>query len=92
MLYTNGIFSIKSTWNYIRHKGEPNRIYKWLWTKGSEEMDHCMSIPMSVLYYTWLGDTNTCVPKTLCSGWEQTADMIVDHTIELFQALLYGNY
>ncbi|KAH0745167.1 hypothetical protein KY285_006824 [Solanum tuberosum] len=34
MLETKGIFSVKSAWNYIRQKEEPNRIYKRIWIKG----------------------------------------------------------
>ncbi|XP_049381353.1 uncharacterized protein LOC125845907 [Solanum stenotomum] len=34
MLESRGAFTVKTTWNYIRHKEDPNRIYRWIWTKG----------------------------------------------------------
>ncbi|WMV49196.1 hypothetical protein MTR67_042581, partial [Solanum verrucosum] len=34
MLESRGAFTVKTAWNYIRHKEDPNRIYRWIWTKG----------------------------------------------------------
>ncbi|KAH0730228.1 hypothetical protein KY289_001416 [Solanum tuberosum] len=31
---SRGAFTVKTAWNYIRHKEDPNRIYRWIWTKG----------------------------------------------------------
>ncbi|KAH0716077.1 hypothetical protein KY284_008982 [Solanum tuberosum] len=44
MLETKGIFSVKSAWNYIRQKEEPNRIYKRIWIKG---------IPFKIAFLMW---------------------------------------
>lgn len=34
MLEPKGILSVKTVWQYIRHKESPNNIYKWIWIKG----------------------------------------------------------
>lgn len=34
MLDTKGIFTVKTTWQYIRHKEKENKIYKCIWVKG----------------------------------------------------------
>ncbi|KAG5592579.1 hypothetical protein H5410_043093 [Solanum commersonii] len=34
MLETRGNFTVKLAWQYIRHKEEENKIYKWIWTPG----------------------------------------------------------
>ncbi|WMV60306.1 hypothetical protein MTR67_053691 [Solanum verrucosum] len=44
MLETKGIFSVKSAWDYIRQKEEPNRIYKRIWIKG---------IPFKIAFSMW---------------------------------------
>lgn len=44
MLDTKGSFSVKTTWNYIRHREEPNKIYKWIWTKG---------VPFKMAFLMW---------------------------------------
>uniref|UniRef100_A0A0V0IG00 Putative ovule protein n=1 Tax=Solanum chacoense TaxID=4108 RepID=A0A0V0IG00_SOLCH len=44
MLDTLGIFSTKSAWNYIRHREEPNKIYRWIWTKG---------VPFKMAFLMW---------------------------------------
>ncbi|KAH0777307.1 hypothetical protein KY290_008718 [Solanum tuberosum] len=44
MLENKGNFSVKTAWNYIRHKEEPNRIHKWIWTKG---------IPFKMAFMMW---------------------------------------
>ncbi|KAK6786237.1 hypothetical protein RDI58_014762 [Solanum bulbocastanum] len=44
MLDTKGIFSVKSAWNYVRHKEEPNQIYKRIWTKG---------LPFKMAFLIW---------------------------------------
>ncbi|KAK4733287.1 hypothetical protein R3W88_007548 [Solanum pinnatisectum] len=44
MLDTKGIFSVKSAWNYVRHKEEPNQIYKRIWTKG---------LPFKMAFLMW---------------------------------------
>lgn len=33
MLESKGEFIVKSTWDYIRHKGQPNDTYKFMWVK-----------------------------------------------------------
>ncbi|WMV09687.1 hypothetical protein MTR67_003072 [Solanum verrucosum] len=44
MLDTKGSFSVKTTWNYIRHREESNKIYKWIWTKG---------VPFKMAFLMW---------------------------------------
>ncbi|KAK6794387.1 hypothetical protein RDI58_007840 [Solanum bulbocastanum] len=44
MLDAKGAFSVKTTWQYIRHKDEDNRIYKWIWTKG---------VPFKMAFLMW---------------------------------------
>ncbi|KAG5632259.1 hypothetical protein H5410_003976 [Solanum commersonii] len=34
MLESRGAFTVKTAWNYIRHKKDPNRSYRWIWTKA----------------------------------------------------------
>ncbi|KAG5600885.1 hypothetical protein H5410_032255 [Solanum commersonii] len=34
MLESRGAFTMKTAWNYIRQEEDPNRIYRWIWTKG----------------------------------------------------------
>lgn len=44
MLESNGAFSVKSTWQYIRHREDKNRIFKWIWTKG---------VPFKMTFLMW---------------------------------------
>ncbi|KAH0777413.1 hypothetical protein KY290_008824 [Solanum tuberosum] len=44
MLDSGGSFTVKTSWQYIRHKEEPNKIYKWIWTKG---------VPFKVAFMMW---------------------------------------
>ncbi|WMV33800.1 hypothetical protein MTR67_027185 [Solanum verrucosum] len=44
MLDSGGSFTVKATRQYIRHKEEPNKIYKWIWTKG---------VPFKMAFMMW---------------------------------------
>ncbi|KAK4728573.1 hypothetical protein R3W88_021561 [Solanum pinnatisectum] len=44
MLDNTGAFTVKSAWNYIRHREDPNRIYKWIWTMG---------VPFKMAFLMW---------------------------------------
>ncbi|KAH0664941.1 hypothetical protein KY285_026147 [Solanum tuberosum] len=44
MLDAKGVFSVKTTWQYIRHENGDNKIYKWIWTKG---------VPFKMAFLMW---------------------------------------
>ena len=44
MSETRGSFSVKSTWNYITHKAEENKTYKWIWIKD---------VPLKMVCIMW---------------------------------------
>ncbi|KAH0679829.1 hypothetical protein KY284_020914 [Solanum tuberosum] len=44
MLDTKGTFLVKITWNYIRHKEQPNTIHTLIWNKG---------VPFKMVFMMW---------------------------------------
>lgn len=44
MLRINWNFTVKSAWQNIKYKENPNKIYKWIWIKG---------LPFKMVFFRW---------------------------------------